>query len=56
MRSGAVAKVPGTNIVIDEKRHEFIVDDQRHPAHPQIKNYLATLWQEMKAEGFRHRH
>jgi len=56
VRSGAVAKVPGTSsIVIDQLRHEFTVHDQRHPAHRQIENYLATLWQQMKAAGFQPR-
>lgn len=46
-------KSPGVSwIVVDGKRHVFVVEDKRHPWIKDICAELSMLWGQMKEAGF----
>jgi len=53
MRESGLRKSPGVSwIVVDGKRHVFVVEVKRHPRIKDIRAELGVLWGQMKEAGF----
>jgi pentatricopeptide repeat protein len=53
MRESGLRKSPGVSwIVVDGRRHVFVVEDKQHPQIKDIRTRLAVLWGQMKEAGF----
>jgi hypothetical protein len=53
MREDRVRKQPGVSwIVLDGKRHIFMVEDKSHPKSKPIHDALNLLWEQIKASGY----